>query len=450
MKFEDLKLVGTLLRAVSGEGYTVPTPIQEGAIPHALAGKDVLGVAQTGTGKTAAFVLPTLQRLSATPAPARRVRCLVLTPTRELATQVGDSFATYGRFLPLRHTVVFGGVGQNPQVQAIRGGVEIIVATPGRLLDLINQKLLSLAHVEVFVLDEADRMLDMGFLPDVRRIIGALPKQHRQTLFFSATMPPEITQLSSTILSNPVRVEVTPVSSTADTVEQRLYLVDNEDKRELLVHLLQKPEISRALVFTRTKHGADRVVKELARASIPAEAIHGNKSQNARERALNGFRDGGLRVLVATDIAARGIDVEGISHVINFDLPNIPEQYVHRIGRTGRAGAAGIALSFCDAEERSYLRDIERTIRRSVPVIQSQPYHSARAQNASPNTPPPKQGQRGGRGQGKGRPQQRGGGAQRSPGKGAGTSSASPSKSAPKSFSTARSRAPRRPTAKWS
>jgi ATP-dependent RNA helicase RhlE len=449
MKFDELKLAAPLLRAVSGEGYTAPTPIQEGAIPHALAGKDVLGVAQTGTGKTAAFVLPTLQRLSAAPAPARRIRCLVLTPTRELATQVGDSFATYGRFLPFRHTVVFGGVGQNPQVQAIRGGVEIVVATPGRLLDLINQKLVSLAHVEVFVLDEADRMLDMGFLPDVRRIIGALPKQHRQTLFFSATMPPEITQLSSTILSHPVRVEVTPVSSTADTVEQRLYLVDNEDKRELLAHLLQKPEISRALVFTRTKHGADRVVKDLAKANIEAQAIHGNKSQNARERALNGFRDGGLRVLVATDIAARGIDVDGISHVINFDLPNIPEQYVHRIGRTGRAGAAGIALSFCDAEERSYLRDIERTIRRSVPVIQAQPFHSVRAQNASPNTPPPKQGQRGGRGQGKGRPQQHGGGAKRAPAKGGGASTA-PSKSAPKSFSTSRSRPPRRQTAKWS
>ncbi|QSQ25702.1 DEAD/DEAH box helicase [Pyxidicoccus parkwayensis] len=380
MTFDELQLHDTLLRAVKAEGYTTPTPIQAKAIPEALAGRDVLGVAQTGTGKTAAFALPILQRLSAK-APAggaRPIRCLVLTPTRELAGQVGESFATYGKHLPLRHTVIFGGVGQNPQVQALRSGMDVLVATPGRLLDLMDQGFVSLRSLEVFVLDEADRMLDMGFIHDVRKVIKALPAK-RQTLFFSATMPPEIVELSRNILTNPVRVEVTPVSSTADTVSQQVYFVEREQKRGLLTHLLKEGRIARALVFTRTKHGANRVAKQLEGAGVHAAAIHGNKSQNARERALDDFRSGSLRVLVATDIAARGIDIDGLSHVINYDLPNVPEQYVHRIGRTGRAGASGTAVSFCDGEERAFLRDIERTIRRSVPVVEDHPYRPGRA-----------------------------------------------------------------------
>ncbi|AGC45149.1 putative ATP-dependent RNA helicase RhlE [Myxococcus stipitatus DSM 14675] len=377
MTFDELQLHDTLLRAVKAEGYTTPTPIQAKAIPHALAGKDVLGVAQTGTGKTAAFALPILQRLSAK-APAggaRPVRCLVLTPTRELAGQVGESFMTYGKNLPLRHAVIFGGVGQGAQVQSLQRGVDVLVATPGRLLDLMDQGYVSLRSLEVFVLDEADRMLDMGFIHDVRKVIKALPSK-RQTLFFSATMPPEIVDLSRNLLTDPVRVEVTPVSSTAETVAQQVFFVEREQKRGLLTHLLKDGKISRALVFTRTKHGANRVAKQLEGSGVSAAAIHGNKSQNARERALDDFRSGTLRVLVATDIAARGIDIDGLSFVINYDLPNVPEQYVHRIGRTGRAGAQGTALSFCDAEERAYLRDIERTIRRSVPVVEDHPYRS--------------------------------------------------------------------------
>ncbi|NMO14781.1 DEAD/DEAH box helicase [Pyxidicoccus fallax] len=379
MTFDELQLHDSLLRAVKAEGYTTPTPIQTKAIPHALLGKDVLGVAQTGTGKTAAFALPILQRLSAK-APAngaRPVRCLVLTPTRELAGQVGESFATYGKHLPLRHAVIFGGVGQTPQVETLKRGVDVLVATPGRLLDLMEQGFVSLRSLEVFVLDEADRMLDMGFIHDVRKVIKALPLK-RQTLFFSATMPPEIVDLSRSILTDPIRVEVTPVSSTAETVSQQVYFVEREQKRGLLTHLLKEGRIPRALVFTRTKHGANRVAKQLEGAGVHAAAIHGNKSQNARERALDDFRTGSIRVLVATDIAARGIDIDGLSHVINYDLPNVPEQYVHRIGRTGRAGASGTALSFCDAEERAYLRDIERTIRRSVPVVEDHPYRAGR------------------------------------------------------------------------
>jgi len=379
MTFDELQLHDTLLRAVKAEGYSTPTPIQEKAIPHALAGKDILGVAQTGTGKTAAFALPILQRLSAKAPPGgtRPIRCLVLTPTRELAGQVGESFATYGKNLPLRHAVVFGGVGQSPQVQALRSGVDVLVATPGRLLDLMEQGYVSLRALEVFVLDEADRMLDMGFIHDVRKVIKVLP-QKRQTLFFSATMPPEIVDLSRNILTSPIRVEVTPVSSTAETVSQQVYFVEREQKRGLLTHLLKEGRIARALVFTRTKHGANRVAKQLEGAGVNAAAIHGNKSQNARERALDDFRAGSLRVLVATDIAARGIDIDGLSHVINYDLPNVPEQYVHRIGRTGRAGASGTAVSFCDGEERAYLRDIERTIRRSVPVVEDHPYRAGK------------------------------------------------------------------------
>ena len=372
MTFEELKLHDSLLRAVKAEGYTTPTPIQAQAIPHVLAGKDVLACAQTGTGKTAAFALPILQRLGTAPA-QRPVRCLVLTPTRELATQIGDSFATYGANTGLRHTVIFGGVSQSAQVSALRRGIDVLVATPGRLLDLMQQRLVSFNQLEILVLDEADRMLDMGFIHDVKRIIAAIPKK-RQTLFFSATMPPEIQDLSRNILVDPVRIEVTPVATTAETVDQRIYFVEKSQKKSLLVHLLADAALKLTLVFTRTKSGANRITRQLQEAGIGADVIHGNKSQNARERALESFKDGEIRVLVATDIAARGIDVEGITHVINFDLPNIPESYVHRIGRTGRAGAAGIAISFCDSEERAYLRDIERTIRRSVPVVEGHPF----------------------------------------------------------------------------
>jgi len=396
MTFEDLKLSEPLLRAVRAEGYATPTPIQQQAIPHALQGRDVLGCAQTGTGKTAAFALPILQRLSAVrpPAVARPIRCLILTPTRELATQIGDAFGTYGRHTGLTCAVIFGGVGQGEQERTLKRGVDVLVATPGRLLDLMGQGLVSYRALEVLVLDEADRMLDMGFIHDVKRILAILPKQ-RQTLFFSATMPPDIQRLADNILVKPVRVEVTPVATTAETVEQRVYLVEREAKRSLLVELLADVAIKRALVFTRTKNGANRVAKHLNGARIFAEAIHGNKSQNARERALDAFKSGEARVLVATDIAARGIDIDGVTHVINFDLPNVPESYVHRIGRTGRAGASGIALSFCDSEERAYLKDIERTIRRSIPVVGHGHRGPSAGVSATPGTLPVRGGERG-------------------------------------------------------
>jgi ATP-dependent RNA helicase RhlE len=361
-----------LVQAVKAEGYTTPTPIQVQAIPYVLQGRDVLGCAQTGTGKTAAFALPTLQRLAAsTPGGTPKIRCLVVTPTRELATQVGESFETYGRGLDLYVTVIFGGVGQDKQVKELRQGVDILVATPGRLLDLMNQRLVSLQAVEVLVLDEADRMLDMGFIHDVKKILTALPTQ-RQTLFFSATMPDEIESLVKSILKNPARVAVAPVSSTAERVAQKVFFVHNGDKRALLVKLLEDPSVTRALVFTQMKHVANRVMEHLEKAGISSAAIHGNKSQSARERALDGFKDGSVRVLVATDVAARGIDVDQISHVINYDLPNVPETYVHRIGRTARAGKSGEAWSFCeDGEERDFLRDIERVTRQKIPVAQT-------------------------------------------------------------------------------
>ncbi|MBI5517777.1 MAG: DEAD/DEAH box helicase [Deltaproteobacteria bacterium] len=387
MSFDDLGLIDPLLRAVREEGYHTPTPIQRLAIPPALAGRDVLGIAQTGTGKTAAFALPILQGLvrgapDGAPRPGRRpIRVLILTPTRELATQIGDAFAVYGRHLSVRHTVVFGGVGQGGQERALRAGVDVLVACPGRLLDLLSQGLVDLRSLGVFVLDEADRMLDMGFLPDVRRVVRVLPSA-RQTMFFSATMPPDIQQLADGLLRDPARVEATPVATAAETVGQALYFVEKGDKRMLLAHLLRDPSLARVLVFSRTKHGADRVVKDLAREGFSAQAIHGNKSQNNRERALDGFRGGSVRVLVATDIAARGIDVDGVTHVVNFDLPNVAETYVHRIGRTGRAGARGEALSFCDQEEREYLRDIERLLKRHVPRVESHPHRS-------PLAPPP-------------------------------------------------------------
>jgi ATP-dependent RNA helicase RhlE len=377
MQFQDLKLIDPLLRAVHAAGYTEPTPIQAQAIPHVLTGSDILGCAQTGTGKTAAFALPILQRLVEVNTDQKRrvIRVLVLSPTRELATQIGDSFATYGRYTRLKHTVVFGGVGQNPQVQVIRSGVDILVATPGRLLDLMNQGVIKLDRIEVLVLDEADRMLDMGFIHDVRRIIKVLPTR-RQTLFFSATMPPKIQELAHDILSEPVRVEVAPQATTVETVEQSVFFVEKNDKRALLEHLLRDRSIKRVLIFTRTKHGANKLAKQLNSAHIAADAIHGNKSQSAREQALAAFKSGATRVLIATDIVARGIDVEDITHVINYDLPNEPESYVHRIGRTARAGAAGIAYSFCDSEERAYLSDIEKLIRMRVSVVAEHPFPS--------------------------------------------------------------------------
>jgi ATP-dependent RNA helicase RhlE len=376
MSFEQLKLIEPLLRAVRSEGYTEPTPIQVQAIPHLLAGRDLLGCAQTGTGKTAAFALPILQRLAAVPRPqGTPIRVLVLAPTRELATQIGESFDAYGRYTGLKQATIFGGVGQNPQVERLRRGVDILVATPGRLLDLMGQGFVRLNRLEVLVLDEADRMLDMGFIHDVRRIVAALPAR-RQTLLFSATMPAEIRELAASILRDPVNVAVTPVASTVDTVHQSVFFVEKADKPALLQHLLRDRSIQRVLVFTRTKHGANKVVSQLNRASIYAEAIHGNKSQSARERALANFKTGKTRVLVATDIAARGIDVENITHVINYDLPNEPETYVHRIGRTARAGASGYAFSFCNTEEREYLRDIERLIQMRVPVEANNPFAS--------------------------------------------------------------------------
>jgi ATP-dependent RNA helicase RhlE len=384
MHFSDLQLIEPLLRAVAEEGYTEPTPIQQQAIPHVLAGRDLLACAQTGTGKTAAFALPILQRLSAAPLtsapptqPSRRpIRVLVLTPTRELAAQIGESFTTYGKHLRLRSTVIFGGVGQGNQERAIAAQPDILVATPGRLLDLCSQGKVSFRNLEVFVLDEADRMLDMGFIHDVRRVIALIP-QRRQTLFFSATMPPDIIDLSARILTDPARVAVTPIASTAEKIAQHVYFVEKNNKRALLEHLLGDPAIERVLVFTRTKHGANRVAEGLVRARISAEAIHGNKSQGARERALAGFKKGTTRVLVATDIAARGLDIDAVTHIINFDLPDVPESYVHRIGRTARAGASGIAYSFCDSEERSMLVAIERLIRMRLAVVQDHPLRSA-------------------------------------------------------------------------
>jgi len=372
LRFEKLNIITPILKALKTEGYTMPTPIQEQAIPAILEGKDLLGCAQTGTGKTAAFAVPMLQILHnerINGKGLRIIKALILTPTRELAVQIDESIAAYGRYTGIRHTVVFGGVSQVPQTNALRSGTDILVATPGRLLDLMDQGYISLVNVKLFVLDEADRMLDMGFSHDVKKIIARLPVT-RQTLLFSATMPPEITMMVNTILSNPVRVEVDPVSSTVDTIEQTVYFVDRKDKKSLLIRLLKNKSIDSALIFTRTKHGADKVVSCLAKASIAAQAIHGDKSQVARQLALNNFKLKRTRVLVATDIAARGIDVQELSHVINFDLPNVPETYVHRIGRTGRAGLGGTALSFCDSEEKEYLRDIQNLISKKIPVIE--------------------------------------------------------------------------------
>ena len=376
--FSEFGLAEPIQRALRARNHVVPTPIQARAIPELLAGRDMLGIAQTGTGKTAAFALPILHHLShgRSRAPAgkrpRGPRALILAPTRELAIQISDEFNQYGRYLDLRHTVIIGGVGQQPQVKALTRGVDILIATPGRLLDLMGQRRLGLDAVEILVLDEADRMLDMGFVRDVRRIVAALPKA-RQSLLFSATMPGEVARLAGEMLRDPLRVEVTPQATPVERIEQGVYHVAATGKEALLASILDDPALSRVLVFARTKHRASRVAARLGKAGVATEAIHGNKSQGARQRALKRFRDGDVRVLVATDIAARGIDVEGVTHVINYELPNQPESYVHRIGRTARAGAGGVALSFCDLAERDYLRDIERLIRRRLTVIGDAP-----------------------------------------------------------------------------
>lgn len=376
MLFENLELIDPIQRALKTEGYIKATPIQSEAIPPLLQGMDLLGCAQTGTGKTAAFAIPILQRLSeehSTQRRQRQIKALVLAPTRELAIQIGESFGSYGKYLKLRTMVIFGGVSQNPQTEALARGVDILVATPGRLLDLMNQRFITLNHIEYFVLDEADRMLDMGMVHDVRRIITHLPKS-RQTMFFSATMPSEITKLANSILKDPIKIEITPVSSTVDIIKQSVYFVGKKDKIHLLIHLLKNKEIISALVFSRTKHGADKIVKALEKAGQSAKAIHGNKSQGARQLALNDFKERKTRILVATDIAARGIDVDELSHVFNYDLPEVPETYVHRIGRTGRAGLGGIAISFCDNEEKRFLRDIQKLISKSIAVVEEHPY----------------------------------------------------------------------------
>ena len=390
-KFEGLELAQPILRAIEAEGYDIPTPIQEKSIPPLLKGYDLLGVAQTGTGKTAAFALPILHRLSKTcqKATPGRPNALILAPTRELAGQIADSFKTYGQRLHLRTTVVFGGVSVRGQAKALGRGAHILVATPGRLLDLMNQRHIRLDQVEIFILDEADRMLDMGFIHDVKKVTAALPKQ-RQTGFFSATMPKSVQSLADGLLNDPTKVEVAPAATTADKVEQKVLFVAKDKKRALLIDLMKDTSIRRVLIFTRTKHGANRVAQFLDQNGIKADAIHGNKTQNARQKALKRFKEGSIRALVATDIAARGIDIDSVTHVINFEIPNEAENYVHRIGRTARAGADGIAISLCQHDERSYLRSIEKVIRKSLPVFEDHPYHAADVANG--NTPPPRQG----------------------------------------------------------
>jgi ATP-dependent RNA helicase RhlE len=409
--FDELGLAEPLLRAIREEGYQTPTPIQVQAIPPVLSGRDLIGCAQTGTGKTAAFALPMLQTLAGQPR-ARTPRALVVSPTRELAAQIGADCRNYGRHLALSGTVIFGGVSQEKQVAALRRGIDVLVATPGRLLDLLEQGHVKLDAVSILVLDEADRMLDMGFLPDVKRIIRSVPVK-RQTLLFSATMPREIAELAQRFMIDPIRVAVTPPASAAETVSQKVYMVGREDKPQLLAHLLADPAMARVLVFTRTKHGADRLCKRLDRDRIPSVAIHGNKSQNQRTRALDEFRRGQVRVLVASDIAARGLDIDDVTHVVNFDVPNEPETYVHRIGRTGRAGATGEALSLCGHEEREFLRDIEKILGRRIEVVGDHPFpsrggHQVERQEARPQQQRSgRQGPRGPR-QGSGRPAARG------------------------------------------
>ena len=433
MKFSDLALNERILRAVAEKGYVNPTPIQEGAIPKILDGHDVIGVAQTGTGKTAAFSIPTLQILTEKQASRRgkpTIKGLILTPTRELAIQIAENLEEYGKYLDLKHMVMFGGVGQNPQVKALQRGVDLLVATPGRLLDLIGQGYVHLDSIEFFVLDEADRMLDMGFVHDVRKVLKLLP-QNRQNLLFSATMPANIVTLARGFMTDPQTVAVTPPSSTAERVDQEVYYVAKGDKRRLLKHLLENEIRGQVLVFSRTKHGANRIVKDLDKDGIDAAAIHGNKSQTARQRALGDFKDGNLRVLVATDIAARGIDVEELPQVIQFDLPNVAETYVHRIGRTGRAGLSGKAISFCETDEKAYLRDIYKLTKQPIDVVDDHPYVLADDGEPDPQRPIPADGRDrhqhprnpehmggGGRGRGRGRSGGGGGGRGRSGGGG--------------------------------
>lgn len=373
MLFKDLNIIEPIQKALTEAGYVNPTPIQEQSIPVLLKGRDFLGCAQTGTGKTAAFAIPILQNIEQNQKKlnnTRKIKALILAPTRELAIQIEENFTVYSKYMNLKNTVIFGGVSQNPQTKILRDGVDILIATPGRLLDLINQKYIDLSDVKHFVLDEADRMFDMGMVHDVKRIVAKLPKI-RQNLLFSATMPSEVMKLVNSILKDPIRVEVAPVSSTIDTIAQSVYFVEKKEKRSLLVHLLKDKSIKSLLVFSRTKYGANNIVKDLAKTGTESQAIHGNKSQNARQLALNNFKEGKIRVLVATDIAARGIDVDGLSHVINYDLPDVPETYVHRIGRTGRAGNSGVAISFCDNEERSALKDIEKLIGKNILVVEN-------------------------------------------------------------------------------
>ncbi|MDF2543786.1 MAG: box helicase domain protein [Herbinix sp.] len=390
MQFKDLNVIPAIQKALEKENYIEPTPIQEEAIPVILSGRDMLGCAQTGTGKTAAFAIPTLQLLSEETIPQavnKNIRALIITPTRELALQIYESFNTYGKYTKLKSCVIFGGVSQKPQEEKLQHGVDILIATPGRLNDMINQKLINLQHIKIFILDEADRMLDMGFINDVNKIIDKTPPK-KQTLLFSATMPPAIEQMSNTILNHPVKIQVTPVSSTVDTIKQYLYYVDKANKIDLLVHVLKDKSYESILVFTRTKHGADKVVRKLAKANITAEAIHGDKSQGARQKALNNFKSKSLRVLIATDIAARGIDIDELSLVINYELPNVPETYVHRIGRTGRAGLGGVAISFCDYDEKVLLADIEQLIEKKLIVVEDHPYPLQNNYPAEKNTQP--------------------------------------------------------------
>ncbi|MBX9809405.1 DEAD/DEAH box helicase [Candidatus Gracilibacteria bacterium] len=398
MLFKDLPIIEPILRAIDEEGYTAPTPIQEKAIPVILSGKDFLGCAQTGTGKTAAFAIPIIQKLFEGKDPSkgrRKIKTLIVTPTRELAIQIEENFHSYGRYTGLHQTVIFGGVGQGKQVDRLKQGVDILIATPGRLLDLMGQGFISLADVEIFVLDEADRMLDMGFIHDVKKLLKVIPVK-RQTLFFSATMAPEIMTLANGILRNPTKVEITPISTTAETIKQHVYHVDKINKNPLMVHILKEEKIKNVLVFTETKHGADKVTRFLVEKGISAEAIHGNKSQNNRQRALTNFKEQTTRVLVATDIASRGIDIDQLEYMINYDIPNISETYVHRIGRTGRAGNRGVALSFCEHDDLEFLQDIEKLISQKIPVIEDHPFPKTNFTKS-----PPKQ-QRGRGGQGGG------------------------------------------------
>ncbi|WP_374443950.1 DEAD/DEAH box helicase [Epilithonimonas sp.] len=395
MKFEQLGLIKPILDALNSQGYEQPTPIQEKAIPSILQGKDLLGSAQTGTGKTAAFAIPILQNLSGKPQQKNQIKALILTPTRELAIQIEENFQAYGKHLKLKSLVIFGGVKQHQQENDIRKGVDILIATPGRLLDFISQGIIKLNHLEIFVLDEADRMLDMGFVHDVKRILKLLP-QKRQNLFFSATMPTEIAKLASEILVNPVKAEVAPVSSTADTIQQSIYFVEKDNKNDLLIHLLQDEKLDQVLVFSRTKYGADKIVKKLVKSGISAQAIHGDKSQNARQNALNNFKDKKTRVLVATDIAARGIDIDELKYVVNYELSDVSETYVHRIGRTGRAGSEGTSFSFVDGLDLANLRSTEKLIGKKIPVVTDHPFHTdnlvemKRDSNNKPFVPKPK------------------------------------------------------------